>query len=154
MVVFIHGWPLSADSFDDLSMAIADAGMRAISYDRRGFGRSDQPWTGYDYDTLSDDMKRRIAGKTIKQADIVDTAMKLRPGASLQDDIRQAPGPSHPIISTHPETGCNHLFLGRRHAAGLSAGCGHPPLWPEPRAHLQRQAARPVVRHRRAAGGH
>ena len=55
-VVMTHGWPLSADSFDDLSMAIADAGMRAISYDRRGFGRSDQPWTGYDYDTLADDL--------------------------------------------------------------------------------------------------
>jgi len=55
-VVMAHGWPLSADSFDDLSMAIADAGMRAISYDRRGFGRSDQPWTGYDYNTLADDM--------------------------------------------------------------------------------------------------
>ena len=55
-VIMAHGWPLSADSFDDLSMAIADAGMRAISYDRRGFGRSDQPWTGYDYDTLADDL--------------------------------------------------------------------------------------------------
>ncbi|MFZ9150479.1 MAG: TauD/TfdA dioxygenase family protein [Burkholderiales bacterium] len=75
------------------------------------------------YDTMSDDMKRRIAGKTIKQADIVDTAMKLRPGASLDMDIRNVPGPSHPIISTHPETGRNMIFLGRRHGAyvnGLS----------------------------------
>lgn len=55
-VAMAHGWPLSADSFDDLSLAIADAGMRAISCDRRGFGRSDQPCTGYDYDTLADDM--------------------------------------------------------------------------------------------------
>jgi len=55
-VVMMHGWPLSADTFDDLSIAIADAGMRAISYDRRGFGRSDQPWNGYDYDTLADDL--------------------------------------------------------------------------------------------------
>jgi non-heme chloroperoxidase len=55
-VVMAHGWPLNADSFDDLSMAIANAGMRAISYDRRGFGRSGQPWTGYDYDTLADDL--------------------------------------------------------------------------------------------------
>lgn len=55
-VVMMHGWPLSADSFDDLSLAIADAGMRAIAYDRRGFGRSDQPWSGYDYDTLADDL--------------------------------------------------------------------------------------------------
>ena len=42
-VVMMHGWPNSADTFDDLSLAIADAGMRAISYDRRGFGRSEQP---------------------------------------------------------------------------------------------------------------
>jgi non-heme chloroperoxidase len=55
-VVLIHGWPLSADSWDDQAKAIADAGMRAISYDRRGFGRSDQPFGGYDYDTLSDDL--------------------------------------------------------------------------------------------------
>jgi len=55
-VVLIHGWPLSSDTFDDLGMAIANAGMRAIAYDRRGFGRSDQPWDGYDYDTLADDL--------------------------------------------------------------------------------------------------
>lgn len=75
------------------------------------------------YDTLSDDLKRRISGKTIKQSNIVDTAMKLRPGASLEADIRTFPGPSHPIISTHPETGRNILFLGRRHGSyvnGLS----------------------------------
>jgi pimeloyl-ACP methyl ester carboxylesterase len=55
-VILLHGWPLSADSFDDLALAIASAGMRAIAYDRRGFGRSDQPWFGYDYDTLADDL--------------------------------------------------------------------------------------------------
>lgn len=55
-VILIHGWPLSADSWDDQGMAIADAGHRAIAYDRRGFGRSSQPWSGYDYDTLADDL--------------------------------------------------------------------------------------------------
>src|SRR5262249_49931376 len=55
-VVLVHGWPLSSDSFDDLGMALANAGMRAIAYDRRGFGRSDQPWEGYDYDTLANDL--------------------------------------------------------------------------------------------------
>ena len=68
-------------------------------------------------------MKQRISGMTIKQADIIDTAMKIRPGRSLDDDIRAVPGPSHPIISTHPETGGNMLFLGRRHGSyvnGLS----------------------------------
>ena len=55
-VVLLHGWPLSADTYDDLGMAIANAGMRAIAYDRRGFGRSDQPWGGYDYDTMATDL--------------------------------------------------------------------------------------------------
>lgn len=55
-VVLLHGWPLSADSWDPQMMALADAGFRAIAYDRRGFGRSGQPWSGYDYDTLTDDL--------------------------------------------------------------------------------------------------
>ncbi|MDQ3322124.1 MAG: alpha/beta hydrolase [Acidobacteriota bacterium] len=55
-VILLHGWPLSADSWDDQAMAIADAGFRAIAYDRRGFGRSEQPWSGYNYDTLADDL--------------------------------------------------------------------------------------------------
>jgi non-heme chloroperoxidase len=55
-VILIHGWPLSADSWDPQMMALADAGFRAIAYDRRGFGRSGQPWSGYDYDTLTDDL--------------------------------------------------------------------------------------------------
>lgn len=55
-VVLIHGWPLSSDSWDPQSMALADAGFRVIAYDRRGFGRSGQPWNGYDYDTLADDL--------------------------------------------------------------------------------------------------
>ena len=74
------------------------------------------------YDALPAETKKRISGKTIKQANIVDTAMKLRPGASLDEDIRTTPGPSHPIISTHPETGCNMLFLGRWHGAYVN-GC-------------------------------
>jgi non-heme chloroperoxidase len=55
-VILLHGWPLSSDSWDDQAMALADAGYRAIAYDRRGFGRSSQPWSGYDYDTLADDL--------------------------------------------------------------------------------------------------
>ena len=55
-VILLHGWPLTADSWDDQALAFAQAGFKAIAYDRRGFGRSDQPWNGYDYDTLSDDL--------------------------------------------------------------------------------------------------
>ena len=55
-VVLLHGWPLTGDTFDDAAIALADQGFRSIIPDRRGFGRSDQPWTGYDYDTFSDDV--------------------------------------------------------------------------------------------------
>ncbi|WP_375393819.1 alpha/beta fold hydrolase [uncultured Sphingomonas sp.] len=55
-VVLLHGWPLNADSWDPQAMALANAGFRAIAYDRRGFGRSAQPWDGYTYDTLADDL--------------------------------------------------------------------------------------------------
>ena len=55
-VILLHGWPLDADMWDAQSMALAEHGFRAIAYDRRGFGRSAQPWGGYDYDTLADDL--------------------------------------------------------------------------------------------------
>lgn len=74
------------------------------------------------YDALPAELKGRVSGMTIKQADIVDTGMKVRAGMSLDMDIRAVPGPSHPVISTHPETGHNLLFLGRRHGSYVN-GC-------------------------------
>lgn len=55
-IVLLHGWPLSGDTFDDLAVALAEDGYRSIVPDRRGFGRSDQPWDGYDYDTFASDV--------------------------------------------------------------------------------------------------
>ena len=55
-VVLLHGWPLTGDTFDDVAVALAEQGYRSIIPDRRGFGRSDQPWDGYDYDTFADDV--------------------------------------------------------------------------------------------------
>ncbi len=55
-VVLIHGWPLSSDTWDELALTLAEEGHRVVAYDRRGFGRSDQPWSGHDYDTFSDDL--------------------------------------------------------------------------------------------------
>jgi pimeloyl-ACP methyl ester carboxylesterase len=74
-VVLIHGWPLSADSWDDLALALADAGHRVIAYDRRGFGRSSQPWSGYDYDTLADDVATVIAETGATDAVLVGFSM-------------------------------------------------------------------------------
>ncbi len=55
-VILIHGWPLSSDGWDPVSNALVEAGHRVIAYDRRGFGRSDQTWDGYDYDSFADDL--------------------------------------------------------------------------------------------------
>ena len=74
-VVMMHGWPLSSDTFDDLGMAIANAGMRAIAYDRRGFGRSQQPWDGYDYDTLADDLAAVIDQTNAEDVTLVGFSM-------------------------------------------------------------------------------
>jgi len=55
-VVLLHGWPLTGDTFDDAAVALVESGKRCIIPDRRGFGRSDQPWTGHDYDNYADDV--------------------------------------------------------------------------------------------------
>jgi pimeloyl-ACP methyl ester carboxylesterase len=60
-IVLLHGWPLTGDTFDDLAVALAEDGYRSIVPDRRGFGRSDQPWDGYDYDTFASDVDAILA---------------------------------------------------------------------------------------------
>jgi pimeloyl-ACP methyl ester carboxylesterase len=55
-VVLVHGWPLDADMWEYQAVHLARRGCRVITYDRRGFGRSSQPWSGYDYDTMAGDL--------------------------------------------------------------------------------------------------
>lgn len=55
-VILIHGWPLSSATWDPVMIKLGEAGYRTIAYDRRGFGRSDHPGKGYDYDTMADDL--------------------------------------------------------------------------------------------------
>jgi non-heme chloroperoxidase len=57
-VVLIHGWPLSAQAWEPQVSVLRAAGYRVVAYDRRGFGRSDKPESGYSYDTLADDLQR------------------------------------------------------------------------------------------------
>ncbi len=59
-VVFSHGWPLNADAWDEQLMFVASNGYRAIAHDRRGHGRSSQPWNGNDMDTYADDLAALI----------------------------------------------------------------------------------------------
>jgi non-heme chloroperoxidase len=60
-VVFSHGWPLNSDAFEDQMLFLASRGYRAIAHDRRGHGRSGQPWHGNDMDTYADDLAELIA---------------------------------------------------------------------------------------------
>src|SRR3974377_477252 len=59
-VVLIHGYPLSARAWDKQVPVLREDGRRVITYDRRGFGRSSQPSTGYDYDTFAEDLRKLV----------------------------------------------------------------------------------------------
>jgi non-heme chloroperoxidase len=67
-VVFSHGWPLSADAFEDQMLFLASHGYRCIAHDRRGHGRSDQPWHGNDLDTYADDLAELTQSLDLKDA--------------------------------------------------------------------------------------
>jgi non-heme chloroperoxidase len=67
-VVFSHGWPLSADAFEDQMLFLADHGFRCIAHDRRGHGRSSQPWDGNEMDTYADDLAALIETLNLKAA--------------------------------------------------------------------------------------
>ncbi len=67
-VVFSHGWPLSADAWEDQMFFLASRGYRAIAHDRRGHGRSSQPWQGNDLDTYADDLAELAAHLDLKDA--------------------------------------------------------------------------------------
>ena len=65
-VVFSHGWPLSADAFEDQMFFLASRGYRCIGLDRRGHGRSSQPWNGNDLDTYADDLAELVEKLDLK----------------------------------------------------------------------------------------
>jgi non-heme chloroperoxidase len=67
-VVFSHGWPLSADAWEDQMFFLASHGYRCIAHDRRGHGRSSQPWTGNDMDTYADDLAALVEAVGLKNA--------------------------------------------------------------------------------------
>jgi non-heme chloroperoxidase len=74
-VVLIHGWPLSGASWQDQVPALVQAGYRVVSYDRRGFGQSDKPRGGYDYDTLADDLAALLDGLDLRDVTLVGFSM-------------------------------------------------------------------------------
>ncbi len=74
-VVLIHGWPLDGEMWEYQSVHLAGHGHRVITYDRRGFGRSAQPWTGYDYDTLAGDLNTLLETLDLTGVSLVGFSM-------------------------------------------------------------------------------
>lgn len=74
-VVLIHGWPLSGRSWEAQVSALVAAGHRVVTYDRRGFGASSQPWTGYDYDTFTADLDKLLSHLDLREATLVGFSM-------------------------------------------------------------------------------
>jgi non-heme chloroperoxidase len=70
-VVFSHGWPLNADAWDDQTFFLASHGFRSIAFDRRGYGRSSQPWDGNNYNTYADDLSALIETLDLGDATMV-----------------------------------------------------------------------------------
>ena len=67
-IVFSHGWPLSSDAWDEQMFYLASRGYRCIAHDRRGHGRSSQPWTGNDMNTYADDLASLVSSLDLKNA--------------------------------------------------------------------------------------
>ena len=65
-VVFSHGWPLSSDAWEDQMLSLASRGYRCIAHDRRGHGRSSQPWNGNEMDTYADDLSALVQALDLK----------------------------------------------------------------------------------------
>lgn len=74
-VVLIHGWPLTGDMFEYQTLALIEAGYRVVTYDRRGFGQSGHPASGYDYNTFADDLAAVLEGLDIRGAALVGFSM-------------------------------------------------------------------------------
>jgi non-heme chloroperoxidase len=67
-VVFSHGWPLSSDAWEDQMLFLADRGYRCVAHDRRGHGRSSQPWDGNEMNTYADDLATLVESLDSKSA--------------------------------------------------------------------------------------
>ena len=74
-VVFVHGWALGADMWEYQMPSLAGKGLRCIAYDKRGCGRSGQPWGGYDFDTFADDLAMLIEQLDLREVTLVGHSM-------------------------------------------------------------------------------
>jgi non-heme chloroperoxidase len=74
-VVLVHGWPLDGSMWEKQAIFLAENGQRVVTFDRRGFGRSDEPWSGYDYDTFAADLRSLIEHLDLRDVTLVGFSM-------------------------------------------------------------------------------
>ena len=87
-VVFSHGWPLSADAFEDQMFFLASRGYRCIAHDRRGHGRSGQSWNGNEMDTYADDLAELVEKLNLTDAIHVGSLHRRRRGRQIHRPSR------------------------------------------------------------------
>ena len=100
-VVLIHGWPLSGESWKEQVPALSEAGYRVVTYDRRGFGRSDKPMRGYTYDSLAEDLHTlltEIATGRAKDLPFKQPAVRCRVTSSAARLTGVLPGGARPRL--------------------------------------------------------
>lgn len=81
-IVLIHGWPLSKEMWEYQLEPLIGAGLNVVKYDRRGFGKSSKPWTGYDYDTLTDDL--HVVLETLDLRDVTLVGFSMGGGEAVR----------------------------------------------------------------------
>lgn len=128
-ILLSHGWPLSADMWEYQMLFLAQRGYRVIAFDRRGFGRSSQPWEGYDYDTFADDIAELVekldlknvvlAGFSMGGGDVVRYIARKGTARVAKLALISAVTPLFMKTADHPEGTDKAVFEGIR--AGLAA---------------------------------
>jgi len=88
-VVLVHGWPLSGASWEKQVPVLLEAGHRVIMYDRRGFGESSKPATGYEYDTFAEDLHKLVTTLNLHEAALVGFFDGRRRGGPLSGQVRK-----------------------------------------------------------------
>ena len=91
-VVFSHGWPLSADAWEDQMFFLASRGYRCVAHDRRGHGRSSQPWAGQDMDTYADDLAAVVEALDLRDCprarEFIAAVQKIAPRRQELESLR------------------------------------------------------------------
>ena len=131
-VVLIHGYPLSGRAWDKQVPALLEAGHRVITYDRRGFGQSSQPTTGYDYDTFAADLSTLLDHLDLHNAVLVGHSMgtgEVTRYLGTRGSARVARGV---LVSPIPRSCCRRRTTPKGCRKACSTGSSRPPR-PTPR---------------------